>query len=147
MMPMEHILPSLKIETLIDMVDEETMSGRLLNLVGLEEDRFVAGFHQHVQKDREKAWHDRHIKSKAIKEGDLVLLYDNKFVQFPGKFCMHWLGPYQFRHVTKGGATSLARFDGTMLPTLVIGSWLKLYRATLPTSLLKQDEHVCICQV
>ena len=54
-MPMEYIVPSLKIAVLTDMADEETVSGRLLNLVGLEEYRFVAGFHQHVQKDREKA--------------------------------------------------------------------------------------------
>jgi hypothetical protein len=37
-MPMEYIVPILKIATLIDMADEETMSERLLNLVGLEED-------------------------------------------------------------------------------------------------------------
>ena len=66
-MPMEYIVLSLKITTLTYMVDEETLNERLLHLVELEEDRFVAGFHQQVQKDREKAWHDRHIKSKAIK--------------------------------------------------------------------------------
>ena len=62
------------------------MNERLLRLVGLEEDRFIAGFHQQVQKEREKAWHDRHIKHKAFKEGDLVILYDNKFAKFFGKF-------------------------------------------------------------
>ena len=97
------------------------MNERLLNLVELEEDRFVAGFHQQVQKNREKAWHDRHIKSKAIKAGDLVLMYDSKFAWFPGKFCMHWLGPYQVRHVTEGGAASIVRLDGTMLPIMVNG--------------------------
>ena len=45
---------------------------------------------------------------------------------------MHWLGPYQVRHVTEGGAASLARLDGTMLPTLVNGSRLKLYRDIPP---------------
>ena len=101
-------------------------------MVELEEDRFVAGFHQQVQKNREKAWHDRHIKSKAIKVGDLVLMYDNKFARFPGKFCVHWLGPYQVRHVTEGGAASLAKLDGTMLPTMVNGSRLTLYRNNPP---------------
>ena len=43
--PMEYIVPRLKIAVLTDMADEETVSGRLLNLVGLEEDQFVAGFH------------------------------------------------------------------------------------------------------
>jgi hypothetical protein len=54
-MPMEYIVPSLKIAALIDMVDEEIVNERLLNLVELKEDRFVAGFHQRVQNNREKA--------------------------------------------------------------------------------------------
>ena len=44
-MPMEYIVPSLKIATLIDLVDEETVNERLLHLVELEEDKFIAGFH------------------------------------------------------------------------------------------------------
>ena len=68
------------------MSDENTLKERLLHLVGLEEECFMVGFHQQVQKEREKAWHDRHIKHKTFKEGDLVLLYDSKFVKFPGKF-------------------------------------------------------------
>jgi transposase InsO family protein len=46
--PMEYIVPSLKIAVLTDMADAETMNERLLHLVGLEEDRFLAGFHQQV---------------------------------------------------------------------------------------------------
>ena len=130
-MPMEYIVPR-KIAALTNLEDEEIVNERLLNLVKLEEDRFVAGFHQQVHKDREKAWHDRHIKSKAIKPGELVLMYDYKFAWFLGKFRMHWIGPYQVRHVTKGGAASLAKLDGTMLPTMVNWSRLKLYRDSPP---------------
>ena len=131
-MRMEYIIPSLNIVALTDLADEETVEERLLHLLELEEDRFVAGFHQQVQKNREKAWHDRHIKSKAIKEGDLVLMYHSKFARFPEKFRMHWMGPYQVKHVIEGGAASLAKLDGTMLPTMVNGSRLKLYRDNLP---------------
>ena len=88
-MPMEYIVPSLKIAALTDMADVETMNERLLHLVGLEEDRFLVVFHQQVQKAREKSWHDRNIKNKIFKVGDLVLLYDSKFMKFPGKLCMH----------------------------------------------------------
>ena len=63
----------------------------------MEEDRILAGFHWEVHKARDKACHDKHIKKKRFKEGDLVLLYDNKFVQHPGKFIMHWLGPYEVK--------------------------------------------------
>ena len=83
---MEYVVPSLRIAMLTDMADEETLSKRLMHVVELEEDRFIVGFHQQVHKAREKAWHDRHIKHKTFKVGDLVLLYDSKFVKFPGKF-------------------------------------------------------------
>ena len=43
------------------------------------------------------------LGDKTFKEGDLVLLYDNKFAKFPGRFCMHWLGPYQVKYATNGG--------------------------------------------
>jgi hypothetical protein len=66
----------------------------------LEEDRFIAGFHQQVQKEQEKSYHDRHIKKKAFKQGDLVLLYDNKFMKHLGKFKTHWLGPFEVVYVT-----------------------------------------------
>jgi hypothetical protein len=41
-----------------------------------------------VQKERDKAWHDRHIEKKIFKEGDLVLLYEKKYLQHPGKFML-----------------------------------------------------------
>ena len=76
------------------MTDTNIVGESLAQLLALEEDRFIARFHQKVQKAREKAWHDRHIKNKTFKIGDLVLLYDSKFIKFPGKFKTHWLGPY-----------------------------------------------------
>ena len=123
-MPMEHIVPSLRVTTLIDMANEGTLNERLMHLVGLEEDHFIAGFHQQVQKAREKAWHDRHIKHKTFKVGDLVLLYDSKFVKFPGKFQMHWLGTYQVKYVTNVGVVQLLKLNGEEFSTLVNGSRL-----------------------
>jgi hypothetical protein len=61
----------------------------------MEEDKILEGFHQEVQKSRDKDWHDKHIKKKSFKEGDLVFLYDNKFFQHLVKFRMDWLGPYE----------------------------------------------------
>ena len=66
LMPMEYVVPSLGTATLIDMADEEIVNERLLHLVGLEQDRFIIGFHQQVQKDIAKAWHDRHITQKTF---------------------------------------------------------------------------------
>lgn len=103
-MPMEYIVPSLRVAILTNMADEDSLNERLVHLPSLEEHRFITRFNQQVQKVREKAWHDQHIKTKVFKEGDLVLLYDSKFSKFPGKFLIHWLGPYQVKHITNGGA-------------------------------------------
>jgi hypothetical protein len=52
----------------------------LSELLEREEDYFVTGFHQQVQKAREKACHDKNIKQKKFHMGDLVFLYENKFL-------------------------------------------------------------------
>ena len=64
--PMEYIIPSLRIAQITEMADTDTMNERLVQLLALEEERFIAGIHQKVQKAREKPWHDRHIKSKIF---------------------------------------------------------------------------------
>jgi hypothetical protein len=85
----------------------------------MEEDRILAGFHQEVKKARDKCWHDRHIKRKNFKEGDLVLLYENKFFQHPGKFRMHWLGPYELNIITDGGSVQLKDLVGIELKGMI----------------------------
>jgi len=69
----------------------------------LEDDHFLGGFHQKVQRESEKAWHDQHIKLHTFKVDDLVLLYDNKFMKFLGKFQIHCLGSYIIKEVTNVG--------------------------------------------
>jgi hypothetical protein len=102
--PMEYLVPSLRIVAFTDMDGTGTVQERLAQLVELEEDIFIGGFHQQVQKEREKAYHDRQIKKKAFKQGDLVLAYESKFTKHPVKFRMHWIGPYEVAYVTEGGA-------------------------------------------
>ena len=60
-MPMEYIVPSLSIVAFMNMEEPDIMKEHLVHLVALEEDRFIANFHQQAQKDQDKAWHDRHI--------------------------------------------------------------------------------------
>ena len=127
-MPMEYIVPSLIISAFTDMDDPAMLYKRLAQITKLEEDRFIAGFQQQIQKAREKAWHDRHIEKKQFQIGDLVLLYDSKFMKFPGKFKTHWKGPYIVQEVTDGGAVQLAKLNGEILTSRVNGSSLKKYR-------------------
>jgi hypothetical protein len=94
----------------------------------MEEDRILAGFHQQVQKERDKAWHDKHIKNKNFEEGDLVLMYENKSIQHPGKLIMHWLGPYEVKNVTEGGAVQLKDLAREEIRGMINESRLKLYK-------------------
>jgi hypothetical protein len=104
---MEYLVPILRIAAFIDMDDIGVVQDILAQLVELEEDIFIARFHQQVQKEREKAYHDRHIKKKSFKKADLVLVYGNKFMKHLGKFRTHWIGPYEVAYVTEGGVVQL----------------------------------------
>jgi len=82
----------------------------------------LARFHQQVQKECEKAWHDQHIKLHIFKVHDLFLLYDSKFDKFPGKFQMHWLGPYVIKEIIDGGVVQLMKLNGDPFLGKVNGS-------------------------
>jgi hypothetical protein len=92
--PLDYLIPSLCIAVITNMTKNGVAQERLAQLIELEQDIIMAGFHQEVQKAKDKAWNDRHIKKKKFKEGDLVLFYDSKYLRYPGKLRMHWLGPY-----------------------------------------------------
>ena len=47
-MPMEYIVPSLRIPHITEITDADTMNERLSQLFALENDRFIVGFHQKV---------------------------------------------------------------------------------------------------
>jgi hypothetical protein len=68
-----------------------------------------------------------HIKRKAFKQEDLVLVYDTKFMKHPRKFHTHWLGPYEVSYVTEGGVAQLKTLNGEWKEVLVNGNWFKLY--------------------
>ena len=102
-MPMDYIVPSLRIAASTGMDDAAALAKHVAQLIYLEEDRLIIGFHQQVAKDQHKAWHDHHIKHKQFATGDLVFLYDSKFLKHPSKLQMHWLGPYLVQSITSGG--------------------------------------------
>ena len=61
---MEYIVPSWRVTAIIELIDVDVVEDRLLQLIHLEEERFVAGFHQNVEKKWQKVWNDRHIERK-----------------------------------------------------------------------------------
>ena len=126
-MSMEYIVPSLRISTLTEMADHETLEEQLVQIMELEEYCFLVGFHQQVQKECKTAWHDRHIKLHTFKVDDLMLLYDNKFTKFPRKLQMHYWGAYVIKEIMDGGTIQFTKLNGEPFPGKVNGSRLKLY--------------------
>lgn len=47
---MEFIIPSLSIAIITNLMETNAISKRLEELMELEEDRFIVGFHQNVEK-------------------------------------------------------------------------------------------------
>ena len=65
-MAMEYIVLSLRAMTITKMTYFDAVEERVLQLFHLEEECFIVGFHQNVGKQRQKTWHDRHIKNKQF---------------------------------------------------------------------------------
>ena len=55
---MEYIVPSLRIGAITEMKYVNAIEERLLQIMHLEEEHFFTGFHQNVEKQRQKAWND-----------------------------------------------------------------------------------------
>jgi len=51
-------------------MDDESIVERVLEMMELDEVQFLVDFHQTMEKDRHKAWHDRNIKTKEYAQGD-----------------------------------------------------------------------------
>ena len=43
-------------------------------------------------------------KEKYFQQGDMVLLYENKFAKHPGNLKMHWFCTYMIHFTTDGDA-------------------------------------------
>jgi hypothetical protein len=76
--PLEFLVPSLRVVAIKNMTERGRVQEMLSQLMIMEEYRILAGFQQEVHKARDKDWHDKHIKRKFFKEGDLVLVYKSK---------------------------------------------------------------------
>ena len=66
---MEYIVSSLRIVMITKMIDVDDVEERLLQLMQLEEERFVVGYHQNDEKERQNVWHDRHNNKKQFQVG------------------------------------------------------------------------------
>jgi hypothetical protein len=104
---------------------------RLISIENLEETRIAALEKTVNVQMRKKEDHDRKIPmDHGIREQGLVLLYDNRHKEFPGKLHTRWMDPYQVCQIFPNGSLQLENLQGQWLDTRVNGSRVKRYTAT-----------------
>ncbi|XP_016199767.1 uncharacterized protein LOC107640781 [Arachis ipaensis] len=99
---------------------------RKLQLVELEYLRLEAYENSRLYKERMKAVHDKTIRGKEIRAGDLVLLYSSRLRLMPGKLRSRWEGPYKVKKAEQYGVYHL-RHPSSSDIFKVNGHRLKLY--------------------
>ncbi|XP_016164887.1 uncharacterized protein LOC107607444 [Arachis ipaensis] len=99
---------------------------RKLQLVELECLRWEAYENSRLYKEKMKAVHDKNIRRREFRVGDLVLLYNSRLRLLPGKLRSRWEGPYQ---VEKAEPYGVYRLRHPSSPDIfkVNGHHLKLY--------------------
>jgi hypothetical protein len=109
------------------MTNDNSFVKWVIELLALDEARFLVDFHQTDEKARQKSWHDRHIKTKMFAQGDQVMLYDSKYQKNPRKPWMHWLGPFVVAEIRESEVVILPQIYGILRPEWVNGAHLNPY--------------------
>jgi hypothetical protein len=97
------------------------------DLEKLDETRKDAVLRMEAIQKRRKSYYDSKLKPKVFEVNDWVLLYDSRFMKFPGKFQFRWHGPFQVKEVFSNGSVQLADARGNFFVTRINGNRLKRY--------------------
>ncbi|XP_057734268.1 uncharacterized protein LOC130949615 [Arachis stenosperma] len=104
----------------------KTGAERKLQLAELENLRLEAYDNSRHYKEKMKVVHDKHIKRREFRPGELVLLYNSRLMLMPGKLRSRWEGPYKVEKVEPYGVFNL-RHPTNLKFLKVNGHRLKLY--------------------
>ena len=77
---------------------------RLLQIQELQELRNESYQNAEISKDKNKAYHDKHINRKSFHVHDKVWLYNSHLKLFPKKLRSRWDGPYKILEVYDNGS-------------------------------------------
>nr|XP_025607235.1 uncharacterized protein LOC112698023 [Arachis hypogaea] len=126
LIPIEVGIPTARAE-LYD--EQQNLIARNAELDLAEEDREIAAIKQRAQKKIMERKHNRRVKPRTFKEGDLILRRTEEARRPPahGKLAANWEGPFRVTKVLGKGAYQLQTLQGKATP----GNWnvssLKMY--------------------
>ncbi|MCO5579491.1 hypothetical protein L7F22_033346 [Adiantum nelumboides] len=140
--PIELNIPTMRLHGKAAQRKEEEWTDRLLTLAELEWKREAAYECYKRKATQVKDKLDKEVKDKGIKEGDLVLRYDNRLDnRFDAKFETRWQGPYIVKKSFNSSYYQLMDLDEKEHPRKVNGYRLKPYLSRiLPKDLQDQRQ-------
>ena len=125
--PLEFMVPSLRMAVDYDLDYNEVLRSRLDKLLTLDEHRQRAIWCQQIVQNCRKTWHDKKIKLKEFQKGDLVLLYQSRLGPKKPNLKIVWASPYQIEWVYTNGSVKLVDLAGLTLPGFYNASKIKHY--------------------
>ncbi|MCO5551674.1 hypothetical protein L7F22_005178 [Adiantum nelumboides] len=140
--PIELNIPTMRLHGKAAQRKEEEWTDRLLTLAELEWKREAAYECYKRKATQVKDKLDKEVKDKGIKEGDLVLRYDNRLDNcFDAKFETRWQGPYIVKNAFNSSYYQFMDLDEKEHPRKVNGYRLKPYLSQiLPKDLQDQRQ-------
>ena len=138
--PMEFMVPSLRIAAEHDLDDNQILRVKLEKLLSLDEMRQKAVWSQKVVQNRRKSWQDQQIKVTQFNKGDLVLPHQSRLGPKKPNSVMTWAGPYMVDWVYTNGIVKLKDLTGLRLPGYHNISKIKKYEYALQQFEEKQGE-------
>ena len=128
LLPIEVELSSLRVLLHSQKKGKEGLKQRLLDLERLALSRADTMQHYAKQVEERKKKFNAKLAPKDIKEGSLILRYNNRFdYNNCDKFVPHWEGPFKVMEKFDNGSYQLMDASGTVHKTRVNGWRLKPY--------------------
>jgi len=127
MVLVEFEIPMLRVSVEERMFEDQSLMERAYRLEELEETRFEASKYLTHRQALTKKYNDKGLRKQALKDGDLVLMYDSRFAHFPEKLHTRWLGPYVVYKMFSNGSVQVATLEGDVFPVRVHFDRLKRY--------------------
>ena len=142
LLPIEVELASLRVlATSQEKNQDKKLEERILDLERLELDREAAVQHYSMQAEKRRKEFNKKLASKNIREGSLVLRYDNRFDnRKDAKLVLKWEGPFVVIKKYPNGSYKLGDMDGRVHKTRVNGWRLKLYHSRVTSQHQRGDE-------
>ncbi len=126
-LPIELEVQSLRIALDERLGDDDSLHYRLTELEKLDEIRASALLTMEAIQRRRKSYYDSKLRPKLFLPNNLVLMYDSRFYNFPGKFQIRWHGPYRVVDGFANGSVQLEVFMGTQFTSRINGNRLRLF--------------------